>query len=611
MNKYLITRFLTLAAFIILMCSCNEDFLERYPQDEISDAAYWTSEKDLENYVNGLYDILPSYTGYAPKYAWENGTDNMIGDDRGVTMINGRIWNTNGDAPASSSTWNGAYDNLRKINYFLEQKDKVGEDILANASAAHYVGEALFFRAWVNFDLLKTFGGVPFIDQVLSTDSEELYAVRLPRDEFAQKIIDDLDEAIENLQWSGSGPAAASMRITKEAALGFKTRVALFEGSWEYYHAKMASPFKVDGKDGSDFLNEAISASQMLIDRLGDNIYTTDYRTLFNQDHYYDIPSVLLYREYLPSDGIGHRWWNYNGAGGGGIGLTKSLVDDYLMVDGTPIELSADYQGDATLEAVVASRDPRLGQTIYHPGQGTLGEIIGSSYAGTAPGITSTITYYKCSTGYFCYKGVAPQDAVYNGSPAGQGLIYLRYGEVLLSHAEAKAILGTITQSDLDRTVNVLRDRVGMAHMDMANVTSWGGNYQKRYPDESNLINEIRRERRVELAMEGQRYDDLRRWGALEQLIGWVPRGAKGQQFLDYANSTEGQAVGYSLSASGIYLDEEGYLLPIGHRSDFQDGGTGFVFNANRDYLQAVPRGQIVLYQEKGGVTLTQNPNWN
>ncbi|AWW32200.1 hypothetical protein DN752_19790 [Echinicola strongylocentroti] len=611
MNNFMITRLLALVAFVAMMSSCNEDFLERYPQDEISDAVYWTTEKDLENYVNGLYDILPSYRGYAPKYAWENGTDNMIGDDRGVSMINDRIWNMDGDAPASSSTWNGGYDNLRKINYFLEQKDKVGEDVLANASTQHYIGEALFFRAWVNFDLLKSFGGVPYIDKVLGTESEELYTTRMGRNEFAQKIIEDLDEAIQKLQWSGNGPAAVSMRITKEAALGFKTRVALFEGSWEYYHDKHDTPFNAEGQNGASFLNQAIDASQELMGYLGENIYSTDYRTLFNQDHYYDIPSVLLYREYLPSDGIGHRWWNYNGAGGGGIGLTKSLVDDYLMADGTPIEMSVDYQGDERLELVVAGRDPRLAQTIYHPGQGTLGEIIGSSYEGTAPGITSTITYYKCSTGYFCYKGVAPQDAVYSGSPAGQGLIYLRYGEVLLANAEAKAILGTITQSDLDQTINVLRGRVGMAPLDMAVVASWGGDYQKRYPNESNLINEIRRERRVELAMEGQRFDDLRRWASLDQLIGWVPRGAKGQQYLDYANSPEGQSVGYSLSPADIYTDSNGYLLPIGHRSDFQEGGTGFVFSAERDYLSAIPRAQIVLYQEKGGVSLAQNPNWN
>lgn len=171
MKKYII-KIWTLIAFAMILGSCNEDFLERYPLDSISDAAYWTTDKDLENYVNGLYDILPSYTGYAPKYAWENGSDNMIGDDVGVSMISSNIWRTSGDAPQSSGTWNGGYDNLRKINYFLEQKDKVSEEILNGVKGKHFVGEGYFFRAWVNFDLLQYFGGMPYVDKVLNTDSE-------------------------------------------------------------------------------------------------------------------------------------------------------------------------------------------------------------------------------------------------------------------------------------------------------------------------------------------------------------------------------------------------------------------------------------------------------
>jgi hypothetical protein len=611
MKKYII-KIWTLFAFAALFNSCDEDFLERYPLDAISDASYWTSEKDLENFVNEFYDYLPSKRGYSPKYDWENGTDNIIGDDRGIDMIHGNLWRTSGDAPQNTGSWNYRYDELRRINYFLEQKDKVGETILSTPKAKHFVGEAYFFRAFTNFRLLKHFGGVPYIDKVLSTDSEELYTTRMPRDEFAKKIIEDLDKATELLQWRGSGPASVSGRITKEAALGMKSRVALFEGSWEYYHGKAGSPFAVSGKDGSEFLNMVVSAGDALMAKLGNNIYSKDYLSLFNQDNYAGIPEALLYRHYLPSDGIGHRWWNYTGGGGGAMGLTKSLVDDYLMADGTPIEMSDDYKGDDLIADMVDGRDPRLAQTMYHPGLGTIGEVCGRGYAATAAGIIPQIAYYKCATGYFVVKGVAPQDAAYSGAPAGQGLLYMRYAETLLDYAEAKAILGTILQGDVDQTINVLRDRVGVAHMDIAMVESWNGEYKKRYPSESNLMNEIRRERRVELAMDGLRYDDLRRWSALEQLIGWVPRGAKAQQFLDYAASPEGAAVGYDkLTPSAIFVDSDGYLLPIGHRSDFGEDGTGFDFEANRDYLNAIPKAQITLYKEKGGVELTQNPNWN
>ncbi len=610
MCKY-IFKLRILLVFATIMSSCNEKFLERYPLDAISNEAFWTTDKDLENYVNGLYDILPAYTAYAPKYDWENGSDNIIGDDSGSTILHSNLWRLSGDAPQTSSTWNGLYDNIRKVNFFLEQKDKVGEAILSGVRGKHFVGEAYFFRAWVNYSLLTNYGGVPYIDKVLTTSSKELYTSRMARNEFARKIIDDLDIAVEKLQWKGSGPAAVSMRITKESALAFKIRVALFEGSWEYYHKKAGTPFTVANQDGTAFLNDVIIAGDALIAKLGQSIYMKDYRTLFNQDNYSAIPGVLLYRHYLPSDGIGHRWWNYTGAGGGSIGLTKTLIDDYLMADGTPIELSTSYKGDNLLEDVVNGRDPRLGQTIYHPSLGTVGQITGRGDLFKAPGITTKLSSYRCTTGYFAYKGVAPQDAIYNGNPGGQGFIYMRYEESLLAYAEAKAILGSLSQSDLDKTVNVLRNRVGMANMVMTTVNSWGGNYLKRYMNESNIINEIRRERRVELALEGLRYDDLRRWAVLDKLIGWVPQGAKAQQFLDYANSVDGKAAGYKLVAADIKVDSKGYLLPIGFRSDFLEGGTGFDFKANRDYLNAIPKAQIILYKEKGGVDLIQNPNWN
>ncbi|TKG97412.1 RagB/SusD family nutrient uptake outer membrane protein [Puteibacter caeruleilacunae] len=609
--KYM-NRILLLVFVLTTFYSCDEDFLERYPLDAISDAAYWNTEKDLQNYVNGLYDILPSKRGYSPKYDWENGTDNIIGDDRGITMLHGNLWRTSSDAPQNSSTWNGAYSNLRKINYFLEQKEKAGEDVVNSINGKHFVGEALFFRAWVNFGLLRYFGTVPYVAETYTTDSEELYNPQVSRDVLAGKIIEDLNTAIEKLSWRGEGPAKVSGRINKEAALGLKARVALFEGTWEYYHNKANTPFKVSGKDGSAFLNDVVSAGDQLIAKLGTSIYTKDYNSLFNQDSYSSIDEALMYRHYLPNDGIGHRWWNYTGGGGGAIGLTKSLIDDYLMADGTPIELSGDYKGDDLLADVVDGRDPRLAQTIYHPGLGSIGSICGRDYAATAPGIIASIAYYKCSTGYFAYKGVAPQDAQYAGGPAGQGLILMRYAETLLAYAEAKAILGTLTQGDLDKTVNVLRDRVSMTHMNLVAVNGWSGAYQKRYATESNIINEIRRERRVELALEGLRYDDLRRWAALGQLKGWVPRGAKAQQFLDYAASPEGEAVGYDkLTAGSIKVDSEGYILPIGHRSDFQDGGTGFDFDPKKDYLNGIPKAQITLYKEKGNVDLTQNPGWN
>jgi len=613
--KYIYNIKGVIAIVLILFCSaCNDDFLERYPLDAVSDAAYWTSEGDFENYMNQFYSLFPSKTNYAAKYDWEIGSDNIIGDGEGAAQVPGKIFRNSSDASLTDGSWNSIYDWSRKINYFLEKKDNVPEDKLT-IIGKHYIGEAYFFRAWIYYTGLKRFGGVPYFDKVLTDTDEDLYSPRLNRYDLAKKIMADMDLAIENLQWKGNGPAGVSGRITKEAALGYKAQMALFEGSWEHYH--QGSDFGVDGKDGSDFLKMAHEAAKTLMDKMGSSVYKGDagseYRSLFNKDNYAGISSVLHYRHYLPDDGVGHRWNNYYGESGGSIGLTKSLVDDYLMADGTPKELSGDYQGDEFLVDLLQDRDPRLIQSTYNPNEGTIQDVQekpGSDYK--MPTMTGT---YVCPTGYWVHKGYAPQDAAYQGGKAGSGLIYLRYAEVLLAYAEAKAILEILLQSDIDISINVLRDRIGMGAMDLNTLAAWEGNaeYVKIYQGESVVINEIRRERRVELALEGQRYDDLRRWAQLDLVNNWVPRGVKMQQFFDYAASPEGIEAGLDskITPSNFEVDSQGYLLALGKLGDFGEGDIGFRISESRDYLWSVPVAEITLYKEKGDVVLTQNPGWN
>jgi hypothetical protein len=201
--------------------------------------------------------------------------------------------------------------------------------------------------------------------------------------------------------------------------------------------------------------------------------------------------------------------------------------------------------------------------------------------------------------------------------------LIMRYAEALLNYAEAKAIKGTITQGDIDKTINVLRGRVGMAPMNLGEVNSWSIAYteDKGYdPSASNVLNEIRRERRVELMFEGFRGSDIKRWALMEEVYnGYKPKGAYYQELFDYWNNEEILAeAGMSESfiedralEEGVNIGRTGeYINPFWRDADFTESGRGFYVDPARDYLQAIPKEEIDLYQEKAGVELTQNPGW-
>ncbi|MCT4591263.1 MAG: RagB/SusD family nutrient uptake outer membrane protein [Carboxylicivirga sp.] len=597
-----------------LLVACSDDFLEREPKDAISDSSFWTTENDLKLYANGFYGSVPSYRGWGSKYSVENGSDNALGIKE-MTFPDGKIFRTNSDAGNNSNTWNDIFRWLRSINYMIGNLEKYDMSALSE-DGKHYVGEAYFFRAYHNYRLLSTFGDAPFIDAVPNLDDVDLlYKERMPRYDFAMKIMEDLDMAIANLKTIDNVDKG---RISKEAALGYKSRYALFEGSWEYYHQN--TDYGVNGKDGRDFLQLAVGASNQVITKLGGNVFKgssgKEYWELFNQKDYSTIAGVLHYQVYNKEEGIAHVWANYAG-GGGQIGLTKAAVDDYLMANGEPKEINTgDYQGDDDFAALIANRDPRLAQTIYTKEKwGTFDNLsaIPEQNNIEMAAVTSKAWYYAPPTGLMFAKGIRPDRTEYTDRGWGEaGWIHLRYAEVLLANIEAKAILeglgqGSVSQQDIDNTINVLRDRVNMGHLTLANISAWSGdaNYFNRYGNVPALINEIRRERRIEFIGEGYRYDDLRRWRMLGHLIrGNVPRGAKAQQFLDYWGP-QGK-----LEPGDITVDSQGYLLPGGFRSDFGEGGAGYQIDEGRDYLWPVPKGQIDLYKSEADVVLTQNPGW-
>jgi hypothetical protein len=554
-----------------LLCACNQDeFLDESPLDQITETSYWKSESDLELYLNTFYALFPGWGSHDGGPFWrDNNSDNMVPgvfDARmaGVSTI-----------PQSGGSW--IWSNVRAINIFLANYPKVIEERGGtNDDIDHFIGEGYFFRAYVYFDLLQNFGGVPWIDTPLDTDSPELYAAREPRNVIADHILEDLDQAIELMK-----DDPADYRINRSVALAFKSRVALYEGTWEKYHA--GTPYGAPGGSAETYLRTAAEAAGTLMEEGWYSVANTgaginDYVTLFNQSDLSNNPEVILHKRYILGFNA-HNGQRFLSIIGGNTGVSKSLVESYLCIDGKPIAESDLYQGDDNLTQEFTNRDPRLDATVFDPGD-AINEDQDFVVAPVHLGGEASVT-----TGYQIQKGALPnkqlQQADFGSTTAA---IIFRYAEVLLNYAEAKAELGELTDADLNISINLLRDRVGMPHLEIGSIVT-DPNWE--FPGLSPILNEVRRERRVELACEGFRFNDLMRWRAHEVFVGKRPKGAK---FVpsDYPGF------------SNILLDENGYIdryqiaLPAGYQ-----------FNPERDYLRPVPLNEFLFNRD-----LIQNPGW-
>jgi len=624
MKKYIIHTIFILSAMMFL-ASCEDDFLERVPKDALSEESFFNTANDLRTYVNGLYDVMPRYDYQGGTFGAINYRDRDADVQIVKRSITGSLDQKASDrlAPLTSSAWNNNYSWIRRVNFFISNYPKVQS---RDVAAEHFIGEAYFFRAWHYFNALVQFGDFPIILEPLNmSDEEKLYRPRDSRYDVAKQIIQDLDSAILNLQWKGEGEAKAG-RINKEAAMVMKSRVALFEGSWEYYHGNEGTIFAVQGKDGTEFLQMIEPVIQSLIDHQGTAIYmdggplNEPYNQLFAIEDGHSAAGVFWYRVY--ETGLVDRSHNFYGkaSGTGGLSITKRLVDMYLDSDGVPQKISD--KNFTTLNEMGQNLDPRFRQTIWTSDRGPLSDLPGRGNQGDEflryPPIHDAVDYYT-STGFRTWKGAVLDYVQFRAGE--QDDIFIRYGEGLLALAEAKAILGTITQSDIDKTVNLLRSRVEMTPMSLSDVNSWSITYDASMgfdPSADNIVNEIRRERTVELALEGFRLQDLKRWAAFEDAInGYKPRGAWLQEFMDYFNdpdalAADGWAGTIDLSIiKGENADSfsDGWINPYFLSTQFQEGGEGFWIDKDMDYLSPVPKSEILLYEENG-ITLTQNPGW-
>ncbi len=560
-------------SILFLTVSC-EELIDTSPEDSISENDFFKTSNDIENYVKKYYAGFPRHGSVSLPLSEAN-SDNLI-----IATPNNVI---NGTRTPRTGNWRGEWSTIRSINILFDNIDI--DNITGDLdSYRQFLGEAHFFRAWNYFRLLSAYGDVPIYTTELFPQGEELLAPRNPRTEVADFIISDLDNAINFLDPRG---ITGNTRLNKETALAFKARVALFEGTWQKYHS--GTVFGTSGANPSTYFQQTVDAAQQL---LGDfTLYSTgdpntDYFKLFGLDNMNSVNEILFYRASNSGEQLGHELQFYTTRRTRGMSLTWSLITSYLDKAGVPYDflgLAAGTKGNGFLTQIAADCDPRLSATVWIPGDV---RVTASNTLFNKPFIDRA-TEELAATGFQVKKYANPDSPAAGADFGGlseTGYIYFRYGEVLLNYAEALYELnGTVAQAELDQ----LRTRVGMPSFTVIPQANYGTNLVDYGYSIDDALYAIRNERRVELALEGHRVNDYRRWAAHKLFQDKRPLGYPFDptEFPGFTPS--------GLNSDGL-IDEFINQVP-----------SGFGFNEERDYLTSIPQDELTL-----NPNLTQNPGW-
>ena len=589
-----------LYSFIALLsgtAGCS-DMLDEYPLDAISPETYYNNADELRSATNQFYGMFPGAASGYTESADVVCIFNLPAEVQGIRTV-----------PTSGGGWNWEY--LRAVNFYLSHSVRC-DDVDARE---HFDGIARFFRAYFYFEKVKRFGEVPWFDRELSSTDPELFRPRDSRDFIMDKILDDLTYAINNIS-----DKKDLYNVTHWTALALKSRICLFEGTFRKYHG-------IPGYE--KFLNECATASKLFIDNAPYAIYQTGaqpYRDLFSSMNAIE-EEVILARDYDRSQNVMHEA-NANTLSPtyGRPGMNKKIVNSYLMTNG---DRFTDQPGYETMQYYdeMQNRDPRLTQTVVGPG-----------YMRINSDAVSSPNFGASTTGYQITKWVTDASGDgYLGSS--NDYILFRAAEVYLNYAEAKAELGTLTQEDLKISIKKIRDRVGMPNIDMdaANANpdpylcALESGYQNVTGPNKGVILEIRRERTIELLLEGFRYYDIIRWKegkVFEQpykgmYFPGLTQGS-GDNRYDVFDMNDGTVGDKEKVDICIYTGKKpsvkniSKFYKLGDEFVLTDGDKGNIichdiekeprqWREDRDYLYPIPTQERLL----SNGTLSQNPNWD
>ncbi|WBL42730.1 RagB/SusD family nutrient uptake outer membrane protein [Algoriphagus halophytocola] len=490
-------KYIVLLSAVLALSSCNDDFLDRYPQTSVAPEEFFKTEEDLELYVNGLLTMAGPGS-----YQADQSSDNL--GTTGAVEIKNIVTGT-----PSSQTLTGGWNwgALRDINYFLDNYEKA---VGSEEAIAHYVGLARYYRAVFYFGMIKRYSDVPWYEHTLDpSDEEQLYKARDSREMVMSKVMEDLEFAANNVR-----EEVPSGTPGVWAVKAFYARLALYEGTYRKYHSELGLEGSATAliQKARDLSSEIMNSGMFSIHSTGNP--ESDYATLFSSQDLLGNAEVILVNPY---DAEKDRGWDINTGVFGDYEQSpaRDLVMSYLMKDGTYYSSVPGYETKGFVEEF-ENRDPRLKQTIVYPGW--------VQAPNTKPYIQ---TLSKNFTGYHQLKGY--QNTIDNVEAGSADFPVYRYAEVLLNYAEAKVELDELTQADLDMSINLLRQRAGMPALNLSDANRNPDPFLvEKYPNLSGanlgVHLEIRRERRIELAVEGYRYDDMMRWHA-GKLFENIPQG--------------------------------------------------------------------------------------
>ena len=577
-----------LLATAVSFSSCD-DFLTRDPQDTVTDVpSFWNNEENLRTSFLDYYTyFFPGYrSGWnrADNFAETNVADWTDDNAQEVATLFTKV------APTTDAdNWN--FEKIRNMNLLLSriQSSSLGEE-----AKNHWSGVARLFRAMEYAKLVQKFGDVPYYDAVVgSTDNEQLYRARDPRTTVMDKVNEDLAFACANIRVNDG---TKCLTVNRAVAQGFASRIMLFEGTWQKYHANNTAK-------AAEYLKAAKDYAAALMQT---NAYSIapSYKSLTTSEDLAGNPEIIMYRSYVENV-VMHSLMSFQNTEHEKSSPSRSFVDAFLTKNGLPIHQAGntDYKGKEYAKEI-QNRDPRLADNID--------EESGLRLNGVA-------AVYAAS-GYYANRYVN-KDLI--NKPGGMSSTnttdapVMKLNEVMLNYIEAAAELAdlgqyTLTQADFDKTINAIRDRQStqMPHLTLAGNALKVNGVEINDPDRDATVKpiiwEIRRERRVELAYEGLRFNDLRRWGKLEyadmtknkklNMGAWINKA-------DYPENAEALAKITLCDENGnIVTGNEGYIMPITEVAKMR-------VMADKDYLYPIPVDQITMY-ENHGFKLTQNPGW-
>lgn len=539
-----------MATYLLLISACLKK-LDTTAETSLTDDSFWKTSDDLKLGCNYLYGYLPNikdnFSSEWTDDSYSNSTNSISEGSRST--------------PSTSADWNSNYYCIRQSNNILEKSVRVKDD---QKLINRYKGEALFFRAWAYFRLIKRFGDVPLILRTFDISDSLVMAHRISKEIILDNMYVSLDSAAAWLPKASALPVAEYGRITKSAALTLKARMALFAGTFNKFHSQ---------GNGAKHLNIAISAC---------NIVMSEGHTLFryaakpDSSYFYlfqlagEGPSnkenilSYIYGVDMNNQIISHDYSNQLNSGTGGR-PTRALADSYLYTDGLPSNKSTYYKPQTSTLTEFENRDPRMVMTIFKTGALFLNS--------NSRLVLYSPTYQFSKTGYKSRKYYNAQAI---SSFQFEDNIVFRYAEVLLIYAESKYELdGSISDQDLDLSINLIRARVGMPKLTNAFVTANG----------LDMREQIRDEWRAEFAIEGEhRYWNLIRWKTAEIEL---PKAVYGIRY--FANE-------FPIDLKPVLTSDSITVV--------QSVSTRH-FDPQKDYLWPIPS------QELGRNTnLYQNPGW-